>query len=102
MSDNTKISPFYAVIFLSAPNDNDDKNIGKTGSMLVALAATVTGYLGFEKQCTAGNRTVAVCFFDSNQALYEWSTKAEELTSGEQSQDNLPYNTFTPTDGQAL
>ena len=55
----------------------------------IALAAAEPGYLGFEAEYAAENRTVAVCYWDSYQALSAWLEKAEQWTPGEPSLDKL-------------
>lgn len=89
MLHKTEKPPFYAVIYTSAPKDYDGANFGETGSMLVALAAAEPGYLGFESEYAAGDRTVAVCYWDSYRALSAWLQKAKEWTPGEPSLDKL-------------
>ena len=63
--------------------------VRETGSMLVALAAAEPGYLGFESEYAAEDRTTAVCYWDSFQALSAWLEKAKQWTPGEPSLDKL-------------
>lgn len=85
----TEKPPFYAVIYTSPPKDYTGTNFAETGSMLVALAAAEPGYLGFESEYAAGNRTVAVCYWDSYASLNAWIKKAEDWTPGEPGLDKL-------------
>jgi len=89
----TEKPPFYAVIYTSPPKGYDGTNFGETGSMLVALAATEPGYLGFEAQSAAEGRTVAVCYWDSYAALTLWMERADEWTPSEPSLDKLVCTT---------
>ena len=85
----TQSPPFYAVLFTSPPKDYDGTSFTETASMLVALAATLPGYLGFETEHAAEGRTVAVCYWDTFASLSHWQEKAEEWTPGEPGLDIL-------------
>jgi len=89
MLHQTEKPPFFAVIYTSPPKDYVGSNFGETGSMLVALAAAEPGYLGFESDYAAEDRTVAVCYWDSYQSLTAWMEKAEQWTPGEPCLDKL-------------
>jgi hypothetical protein len=80
---------FYAVVYTSAPRNCDGPSFRKTASMLVAMAATEPGYLGFETQYAAEGRTVAVCYWDSYASLARWTEKAEGWTPGDPGLDAL-------------
>ena len=85
----TEKPPFFAVIYTSPLRGYDGTNFGETGSMLVALAAAEPGYLGFESEYAAEDRTVVVCYWDSFQALSDWLEKAKQWTPGEPSLEEL-------------
>ena len=89
----TKKPPFFVAIYTSPPKGYDGANFGETASMLVALAATEPGYVGFEAQNAAEGRTVAICYWDSYAAMTEWMKKADEWTPGEPSLDKLVCTT---------
>jgi len=85
----TQSPPFFAVIHTSPPKDFGGTSFAETASMLVALAATMPGYLGFETDIAAGNRTVCVCYWDTFASLSHWQEKAKEWTPGEPSLELL-------------
>ena len=80
---------FYAVVYTSPPQGSEDPEFGETSSLLVALAATQPGYLGFQKERAAEGRTVAVCYWDSFQALSDWTDSAIEWVKAKQGLENF-------------
>ena len=69
--------PFYAVVYTTPPKEYQGGDFAGAASMLVALAATEPGYLGFQTEQAAEGRTVAVCYWDAYAALAEWQRKAK-------------------------
>ena len=80
---------FYAVIYTSAPKDYIGTGFKKNASMLVALAAAEPGYLGFDAQHAAEDRTVAIRYWDSYASLSRWTEKAEDWTPADPGLDIL-------------
>lgn len=85
----TQSPPFFTVIYTSPPKDFDGARFAETASMLVALAATMPGYLGFENDTAAEKRSVCVCYWDTFASLSDWLEKAKEWTPGEPSLEIL-------------
>ncbi|MBT3306141.1 MAG: hypothetical protein HN377_06615 [Alphaproteobacteria bacterium] len=72
---------YYAVVYTAPPKDYVGTGFGETASMLVAMAATEPGYLGFETDFAAEDRTVAVCYWNSYGSLSHWTEKAKGWTA---------------------
>ena len=70
--------PFYAVVFTSPPKEYQGGGYVGAASMLVALAATEPGFLGFQREQAAEGRTVAVCYWHDFAALADWQRKAKD------------------------
>ena len=68
--------PFYAVVYTTPPKEYQGRGFGTAASLLVALAATQPGYLGFQTERAAEDRNVAVCYWDGYAALAEWQRQA--------------------------
>lgn len=85
----TETPPFYVVVYTSPPQGSKDPEFGETSSLLVALAATQPGYLGFQKERAAEGRTVVVCYWDSFKALSDWTDSAIEWVKARQGLENF-------------
>ena len=84
---------FYAVVYTTPPKDYSGTGFKETASMLVAMAATEAGYMGFETEYAAEGRMVAVCYWNSYGSLSRWTEKAESLTPGNPGLDLLLFTT---------
>jgi hypothetical protein len=80
---------YYAVIYTSPPKGYIGTGFKETASMLVAMAATEAGYMGFETEYAAEGRLVAVCYWNSYGSLSRWTEKAEGMTPGDPGLDTL-------------
>ncbi len=80
---------YYAVIYTSPPKGYTGTGFAETASMLVAMAETEAGYMGFETEHAAEGRTVCVCYWNSYGSLSHWLDQAEGWTPGEPGMDIL-------------
>ena len=90
----TRTPQFYAAVFTTPPEGYWGYDFQEGASLLVALAATMPGYLGYLTEQAAENRTVAVCYWDNYAALSEWQKKSKDWISA-----SLDPDTFVCTTG---
>ncbi|MBC8337119.1 MAG: hypothetical protein H8E39_00370 [Alphaproteobacteria bacterium] len=80
---------FYAVVYTTPPKDYQGGRFEESASMLIAMAATEPGYIGYERVLAAEGRTVAVCYWNTYGSLGRWLEKVEGWTPGDPGVDAL-------------
>lgn len=76
--------PYYAVIFSSQRNDQDDAGYGAMAERMVELAARQPGFLGVESTRGADGFGITVAYWDSEDAIRAWRLHAEHTAAREQ------------------
>ncbi len=76
--------PYYAVIFSSQRNDQDDAGYGAMAERMVELAARQPGFLGVESTRSADGFGITVAYWDSEDAIRAWRLHAEHTAAREQ------------------
>lgn len=76
--------PYYAVIFSSQRNDQDDAGYGAMAERMVELAARQPGFLGVESTRGADGFGITVAYWDSEDAIRAWRMHAEHTAAREQ------------------
>ncbi len=66
--------PYYAVIFTSVRNTNDDTGYAAMAAQMEALAAQQPGYLG--RESARGEIGIAVSYWESLEAIAAWKRNA--------------------------
>ena len=85
---------YYAVIYITPAEPDDDLNFREKSSMLIAMAGTELGYTGFETENAADKRIACICYWDSYESLSRWKEKAKRfLKSTKIELDTLLYTT---------
>ena len=73
--------PYYAVIFSSRRNGEDDAGYGEAAQRMVELAATMPGFLGVESTRGADGFGITVSYWDSEAAIAAWRQHAEHAAT---------------------
>lgn len=69
--------PYYAVIFTSVRNPQEDQGYAEMAETMETLARKQPGYLGFE---TARSGTgISVSYWATTEAILNWKQQAEHL-----------------------
>ncbi len=76
--------PYYAVIFSSQRNEQDDAGYGAMAQRMVELAALQPGFLGVESTRGADGFGITVAYWDSEDAIRAWRQHAEHTAAREQ------------------
>ncbi|MGX5730439.1 antibiotic biosynthesis monooxygenase family protein [Pseudoxanthomonas beigongshangi] len=76
--------PYYAVIFSSQRNGQDDAGYGAMAQRMVELAAQQPGFLGMESTRGADGFGITVAYWDSEDAIRAWRLHAEHTAAREQ------------------
>ncbi len=76
--------PYYAVIFSSQRNDQDDEGYGATAQRMVELAQQQPGFLGVESTRGADGFGITVAYWESEDAIRAWRQHAEHTAAREQ------------------
>ncbi|MGN6222887.1 antibiotic biosynthesis monooxygenase family protein [Pseudoxanthomonas sp.] len=76
--------PYYAVIFSSQRNGQDDAGYGAMAERMVELAARQPGFLGVESTRGADGFGITVAYWDSEDAIRAWRLHAEHTAAREQ------------------
>jgi len=76
--------PYYAVIFSSQRNTNDDAGYGAMAERMVELAQQQPGFLGMESTRGADGFGITVAYWDSEDAIRAWRQHAEHTAAREQ------------------
>jgi len=73
--------PYYAVIFSSRRNGEDDAGYGEAADRMVELAAGQPGFLGVESTRGADGFGITVSYWDSEAAIAAWRQHAEHAAT---------------------
>ena len=76
--------PYYAVVFSSQRNDQDDAGYGAMAQRMVELAAQQPGFLGVESTRGADGFGITVAYWESEDAIRAWRAHAEHAAAREQ------------------
>lgn len=76
--------PYYAVIFSSQRNADDDAGYGAMAERMVELAAQQPGFLGVESTRGADGFGITVAYWDSEASIRGWRQHAEHTAAREQ------------------
>lgn len=76
--------PYYAVIFSSRRNANDDAGYGAMAARMVELAQQQPGFLGVESTRGDDGFGITVAYWDSEDAIRAWRQHAEHTAAREQ------------------
>lgn len=68
--------PYYAVMFSSRRTDGDH-GYAAAAERMVALAATMPGYLGAESTRGADGFGITISYWDSEAAILNWKMQAD-------------------------
>ena len=69
--------PYYAVIFPNQRRDDGDRGYGAMADRMVALAASMPGYLGIESVRGADGFGITVSYWKDEAAIRNWRENAE-------------------------
>lgn len=69
--------PYYAVIFSSLRNGDDEAGYGEGAQRMLELAAHQPGYLGVESARGDDGFGITVSYWQSEQAIQAWRRHAE-------------------------
>jgi len=73
--------PYYAVIFSSRRNAQDDAGYGEAGERMVELASSQPGFLGVESTRGADGFGITVSYWDSEASIAAWRQHAEHAAT---------------------
>ncbi|MFC3551447.1 antibiotic biosynthesis monooxygenase family protein [Lysobacter cavernae] len=73
--------PYYAVIFSSQRNGEDDTGYAAAAQRMVELAAQQPGYLGVESTRGSDGFGITVSYWDSEAAIAAWRQHAEHAAT---------------------
>lgn len=76
--------PYYAVIFSSQRNAQDEEGYGATAQRMVELAHGQPGFLGVESTRGTDGFGITVAYWDSEEAIRAWRLHAEHAAAREQ------------------
>ena len=76
--------PYYAVIFSSLRNGQDDAGYGAMADRMVELAQQQPGFLGMESTRGAHGFGITVAYWESEAAILAWRQHAEHTAAREQ------------------
>lgn len=79
--------PYYAVIFSSQRQGNDD-GYSATAARMAALAATQPGYLGEESSRDPSGFGITVSYWESEDAIHNWKLNAEHSLARERGRNH--------------
>ena len=75
--------PYYAVIFSSLRNGDDEAGYARAAERMLELAAQQPGYLGVEAARGADGFGITVSYWDSEAAISAWKQHAEHAATRE-------------------
>ncbi len=83
MSDFARLPepPYYAVIFTSQRNGEDDAGYAAAAERMLELAKQQPGYLGVESVRGAGGFGITVSYWESEAAIGAWKHNAEHAAT---------------------
>lgn len=73
--------PYYAVIFSSRRNGDDDAGYAQAAQRMVELAAQQPGYLGVESTRGDDGFGITVSYWESEAAIAAWRQHAEHAAT---------------------
>lgn len=73
--------PYYAVIFASLRNGDDEAGYQAAAERMLELAAQQPGYLGAESTRGADGFGITVSYWDSEAAIVAWKHQAEHAAT---------------------
>ena len=76
--------PYYAVIFSSRRNGQDEAGYGATAQRMVELVQQQPGFLGVESTRGSDGFGITVAYFDSEASILAWRQDAEHTAAREQ------------------
>ena len=76
--------PYYAVIFSSLRNSQDEAGYGAMAERMVELAQQQPGFLGMESTRGADGFGITVAYWESEAAILAWRQHAEHTAAREQ------------------
>ena len=76
--------PYYAVVFSSQRNGQDDAGYGAMAERMVELAQQQPGFLGMESTRGADGFGITVAYWESEVAILAWRQHAEHTAAREQ------------------
>lgn len=80
---DTPAVPYYAVIFTSQRNAEDDHGYGLMADRMVALAAQQPGYLGVESARGADGLGITVSYWTDLESIAAWKANAQHRVAQE-------------------
>ena len=69
--------PYYAVVFSSTRNAQDEAGYAQAAERMLVLAAQQPGYLGVESARGTDGFGITVSYWDSEAAIAAWKQQAE-------------------------
>jgi heme-degrading monooxygenase HmoA len=75
--------PYYAVVFSSQRNRDDEAGYAATALRMVELARLQPGFLGVESARDADGFGITVAYFDGEDAIRAWRLHAEHAAARE-------------------
>ena len=76
--------PYYAVIFSSRRNGQDEEGYGATAERMFELVQQQPGFLGAESTRGADGFGITAAYFDSEASILAWRQHAEHTAAREQ------------------
>ena len=73
--------PYYAVVFSSQRNADDDAGYGEAAARMVELAARQPGFLGVESSRDADGFGITVSYWTDEAAIQAWKRQADHATT---------------------
>ena len=71
--------PYYAVVFSSQRNADDDAGYGQAAARMVELAARQPGFLGVESSRDADGFGITVSYWTDEAAIQAWKRQADHV-----------------------
>ncbi|QIL21536.1 antibiotic biosynthesis monooxygenase [Thermomonas sp. HDW16] len=75
------VPPYYAVVFSSARNAQDEAGYTQAAERMLVLAAQQPGYLGVESARGTDGFGITVSYWDSEAAITAWKQQAEHAAT---------------------
>ena len=73
--------PYYAVVFSSTRNAQDEAGYAQAAERMLVLAAQQPGYLGVESTRGEDGFGITVSYWDSEAAIKAWKQQAEHAAT---------------------
>jgi len=80
--------PYYAVVFSSVRNGEDESGYAVMAARMKVLAECQPGFLGMESVRREDGLGITVSYWESEEAIRAWKANAEHLAAQEQGRDN--------------